>query len=541
MSIGNHRLRLGTAAFALGLSLAGANAAVASADSSADAGASQSDAGSGSGDSGASARPRGSASSAAASQTAPSSGRGVGRSKPKAAPKLEDAESPVRGRGAEVASADSTEPGLTRLTSSRSEPTAQTESQSIATAVSPAAAVIEQPVVATTVAKATAVTVPPDLLSNISDWIATWPASPIKSMVEGALLMARRSFFNRDPITNPVQTVTLSNGQIFGTLGAFDPEGDAIEYVVKQGPQYGTVTIDSLGAYVYTPGEGFTGTDSFVVDVDDLGNHFNLGRLFASGDLATISVVRNAALPSGSIVDNFSGAAGSLPDSSIWSNRPGHDGGVQVYTDSPSNIRLDGDGNLVIEALQTEDGFTSARIASQDLMHLQYGTMVARIKMPAGQGIWPSFWMLGEDYADVGWPGSGEIDIMELVNEGTTYHVTLHGPQVWPSGEVTDYFGGGDASGKVLGFKGSIEDLSADYHDYWMKWREDRIEIGVDGQLLAVFTPEDLPEGAVWKFNQPMFVVMQVAVGGTWAGLPDDTTEWPATMLVDSFQYTPYV
>ena len=63
----------------------------------------------------------------------------------------------------------------------------------------------------------------------------------------------------------------------------------------------------------------------------------------------------------------------------------------------------------------------------------------------------------------------------------------------------------------------------------------------MDSQTLAVFTPDDLPEGAVWKFNQPMFFVMQVAVGGTWAGLPDETTQWPATMLIDSFQYTPYV
>jgi hypothetical protein len=353
--------------------------------------------------------------------------------------------------------------------------------------------------------------------------------------------MARRYLFNRDPITNPVQTVTLSSGQVFGTVGAFDAEGDAITYVLKQAPKYGTVSFDEFGGYTYTPGVGYTGTDSFAVKVDDPGPHINLGNLLSAGRTVTINVVRNAALPSGSIVDNFDGAAGAAPDSTVWVNTPGHDAGLQVYTDSADNLRLDGDGHLIIAAQPSEDGYTSARIASQDLMHIQYGTVVARIKMPAGQGIWPSFWMLGADYADVGWPQSGEIDMMELVNTGSTYHVTLHGPQVWDTGETTDYYGGGEASGKVVGVQGPIDDLSSDYHDYWMKWRENNIVIGVDDQTLAVFTPDDLPEGAVWKFNQPMFVVMQVAVGGTWPGPPDGTTPWPATMSVDSFQYTPYV
>jgi hypothetical protein len=415
--------------------------------------------------------------------------------------------------------------------------------------VAPAASVDNEPPVALAAAATPVVptaavgvnTVAPDLLSAITDWIGGWPAGPVKSFVEGIALMARRYLFNRDPITNPVQTVTLSNGQIFGTLGAFDAEGDAITYDLTQAPKYGTVSFDEFGGYTYTPGAGYTGTDSFAVKVDDPGRHINLGNLFHTGSTATINVVRNAALPSGSIVDNFDGAAGFAPDASVWNSVPGHDDGLQVYTDSPDNLQLDGDGHLVIAALPSEDGYTSARIASLDLMHIQYGTVVARIKMPAGQGIWPSFWMLGADYPEVGWPRSGEIDIMELVNTGSTYHVTLHGPQVWDTGEVTDYYGGGEASGKVVGVEGPIDDLSTDYHDYWMKWRENNIVIGVDGQTLAVFTPDDLPEGAEWKFNQPMFVVMQVSVGGTWPGPPDETTPWPATMLVDSFQYTPYV
>ena len=154
---------------------------------------------------------------------------------------------------------------------------------------------------------------------------------------------------------------------------------------------------------------------------------------------------------------------------------------------------------------------------------MEYGTLVARIKMPAGQGIWPSFWMLGTAYQPVpgndGWPDIGEIDMMELVNNGDTYYVTLHGPQSTPTG-TTDYYGG-SSSGNVVGNHGSVADLTADYHDYWVIRRPDEIIIGVDDKTLGVFTPASLPPGGQWVFNAPMFAILQISVGGPWPGPPD--------------------
>ncbi len=414
---------------------------------------------------------------------------------------------------------------------------AATRSAESVTAPAPIAAAT-----ATTLASAAAVTGDP--LAAITDWVAGLPASPVKSLIEGGLLLARRLLFNREPDVHPVQTFVLTNGQIWGAIGATDPEGDGITYRVASAPQFGTVSIDSGGGYTYTPGTGFTGTDSFTVTANDHGLHINLLDLFSAGTETVVNVDRSVAAPPGSVIDNFNGSAGSLPDQSIWGNNVGPylDAGLQTYTTSPDNVRLDGQGHLVIQARKTQDGYTSARLVTQGKLDMDYGTLVARIKMPAGQGIWPSFWMLGTGYQPVpgndGWPDVGEIDIMELVNTGNTYYVTLHGPQSTPNG-TTDYYGGTE-SGNVVGNQGPINDLTADYHDYWVKRRPNEIIIGVDDQTLGVFTPQSLPLGAQWVFNAPMFAILQISVGGPWPGPPDSTTPWPATMLVDSFRYTPY-
>lgn len=353
-------------------------------------------------------------------------------------------------------------------------------------------------------------------------------------------------FFNQAPTASPVQAITRPSGKVFGFVNATDPEGDSITYTLNGLPKYGTVTLSEYGTYSYTPGPGFTGTDSFTVTVDDPGPHINLLDLFGpKGRDITVNVTSSGPNPGGTVVDNFDGPAGSAPNSSLWGYHlgPWRDDGLQTYTDSPDNVRLDGQGHLMIQAQNTPDGYTSTRLVTQDKLAMQYGTIQARIKMPAGQGIWPAFWMLGTSYYPEHWerwPECGEIDIMELVNTGTRYNVALHGPQ----GD-TDYYGGAEVPGQFVGRQGPIaavapiSDLTADYHDYWLMWREDQIVIGVDDTLLGEFTPASLPEGGEWVFNQPMYAILQIAVGGPWPGPPDETTPWPATMLVDSFSYTP--
>jgi len=116
--------------------------------------------------------------------------------------------------------------------------------------------------------------------------------------------------------------------------------------------------------------------------------------------------------------DEFGGPVGSSPDPSKWTYDVGNNGGwgnneLETYTALPENSHMDGDGHLVIHVESGSAGYFSARLKSQGLFAVQYGRVEARIKLPAGQGLWPAFWMLGSNIDTVGWPQCGEIDIME--------------------------------------------------------------------------------------------------------------------------------
>lgn len=230
----------------------------------------------------------------------------------------------------------------------------------------------------------------------------------------------------------------------------------------------------------------------------------------------------------GAFTEDFNGSAGSLPNPEHWAIDTGPSavhgwerGSLQTYTDSPENIQLDGRGNLVITARKGADGFTSGRAVTRGKLEFGFGTISARIKFPTGQGIWPAFWMLGSNIDEVGWPECGEIDIMELINQADRYHVAVHAP-------------GGDAEAK-----GPIVDLSREFHEYWVTRTESSIAIGVDGDVLKVFTPADLPPDSPWVFRDPMFVLLNVAVGGTWPGPPDESTVFPAAMIIDWLRFVP--
>jgi beta-glucanase (GH16 family) len=196
-------------------------------------------------------------------------------------------------------------------------------------------------------------------------------------------------------------------------------------------------------------------------------------------------------------------------------------GSLQTYTDAAENVRLDGQGHLAITARRDADSYTSGRVVTRGKLAFGLGTLVARIKFPSGQGLWPAFWMLGANIEAVGWPQCGEIDVMELINDASTYHVALHAPGADP-----------EASGPIA-------DLSTDFHNYWVTRTANKVTIGVDATVLASFDPSVLPPGSPWVFDEPMFVLLNLAVGGTWPGPPDDSTPFPATMLVDRLQFVP--
>jgi beta-glucanase (GH16 family) len=232
--------------------------------------------------------------------------------------------------------------------------------------------------------------------------------------------------------------------------------------------------------------------------------------------------------------DEFSGPSGSAVDPAKWTLETGGDGWgnheLEYYTARAQNSYLQ-DGNLVIKVLQEKftgtDGvardYSSARLKSQGKFSQAYGRFEARIKVPYGQGMWPAFWMLGSDIDKVGWPGSGEIDIMENVGkEPTAVHGTIHGP---------GYSGAdGPSASYTLSDKQRFAD---DFHVFAVEWEPEAIRFFVDKDLYATRTLADLPKGTKWVYDHPFFLLLNVAVGGDWPGSPDASTVFPQTMLVD--------
>ncbi|AEE47228.1 glycoside hydrolase family 16 protein [Cellulomonas fimi] len=223
----------------------------------------------------------------------------------------------------------------------------------------------------------------------------------------------------------------------------------------------------------------------------------------------------------------FDGASGSAPDSSVWSYDTGAGGWgnaeLQSYTTSRSNSALDGQGNLVITARREADGsYTSARLQSNDKVELKYGRVEARIQIPRGQGIWPAFWMLGADFPQTSWPSSGEIDVMENVGkEPHRIYGTVHGP---------GYSGGSGISGMYQHPQGwSFADT---FHTYAVDWKPGSITWSVDGNVYHQVTTSRVGSNP-WVFDKPYFLILNVAVGGQWPGYPDATTQLPQQMKVD--------
>jgi len=233
--------------------------------------------------------------------------------------------------------------------------------------------------------------------------------------------------------------------------------------------------------------------------------------------------------------DEFDGAAGTPINAEFWTAEiGGHGWGnneLEYYTDRIENVSLDGQGNLAINAIQENPGdytchygvceYTSARIVTMDKFQFTYGRVEARLKIPRGQGIWPAFWMLGADFGTVGWPGSGEIDIMENVGkEPRIVYGTVHGP---------GYSGGNGIGGTGLTRE---VDYADDFHVYAIDWDVDAIRWYIDGELFQIVSLNDL-NGREWVFNHDFFLILNVAVGGNWPGMPDETTVMPQQMLVD--------
>jgi beta-glucanase (GH16 family) len=249
-----------------------------------------------------------------------------------------------------------------------------------------------------------------------------------------------------------------------------------------------------------------------------------------------VAPARAAAPPSWTLSwsDEFDGPDGSVVDASKWATETGGNGfgnnELEYYTDRAENAHLE-NGALVITAAKERftgrDGvtrsYTSARLKTQGKFSQRYGRFEARLKIPFGQGIWPAFWMLGDNVGSAGWPTCGEIDIMENIGrEPATVHGTIHGPG----------YSGGSGIGAPYALANG-QRFADDFHVYAIEWEPAAIRWYVDDVLYQTRTPADLPNGAKWVYDHPFFMLLNVAVGGGWPGNPDDATVFPQTMLVD--------
>lgn len=267
---------------------------------------------------------------------------------------------------------------------------------------------------------------------------------------------------------------------------------------------------------------------------------FPLQLLLCLGGMFLAPSLLAQALPGWELVwsDEFTQADGTAPDSSKWGYDIGRGSNgwgnqeLQYYTSRTENARIE-NNELVIEVRQESNyansgaNYTSARLLTENKFDHQYGRFEARVKVPSGSGIWPAFWMLGNDFRTAGWPFCGEIDIMEFVGrKPQEIFGTIHGPG----------YAGGESYSGIYDFGTAVPD---DYHVYAVEWEEDLIRWYVDGILYHTAKPSDIAPDP-WVFDHAFFMILNVAVGGNFGGTLDPNLTFPRRMQVDYVRvYTP--
>ena len=217
-------------------------------------------------------------------------------------------------------------------------------------------------------------------------------------------------------------------------------------------------------------------------------------------------------------------------DTATWTFETGASGWGnnewQYYTARKENAYVQ-DGILHIRAnKENYEGakYTSARMITKGKFSFTYGTVEARIALPVGKGIWPAFWMLGENIDAVSWPACGEIDIIEAVNSENVVYGTNH----WQAGgNQADY------GNNTKDYYGTSKELDiTQFHNYKMVWNEKLIAMYVDDFKYQEIAIEDAKDG-LEAFHKPQFFLLNVAVAGNWPGFDVDDSQFPNEMLVD--------
>lgn len=204
------------------------------------------------------------------------------------------------------------------------------------------------------------------------------------------------------------------------------------------------------------------------------------------------------------------------PDLCGWGNNE-----RQIYNRKYVSVE---DGKLVIEAVKKGDQYFSGKINSKDKMEFQYGTIETRLKLPEGHGIWPAVWMLGTNISEVGWPASGELDLMEYVGrEPNTIYSSLHTPAS---------HGDTENSKKTV-----IEDIEEGYHIFKTIWSAENIQYFIDGKHVYTFTPKAYDDNH-YPFRHPFYFLINMAVGGNFGGPEVDDSILPVKFYVDYIKVT---
>ncbi|RZS91599.1 malectin (di-glucose binding ER protein) [Motilibacter rhizosphaerae] len=272
---------------------------------------------------------------------------------------------------------------------------------------------------------------------------------------------------------------------------------------------------------------------------------FPTSRGLAVASAVQVSWTGGLGKPRTLLHDDFAGRAGAAPGdpwTRVQDPGPAGEGELEAYTADSSTSSLDGQGHLVLSALHqptTTEGratdYASAKLTTEGAFAFTYGHVEARMQVPSGRGLWPAFWAIGTDRPQVDWPRSGEIDVMEVLGrDPRTVHANVHGlgdqqdPTGWRgqrvSGTGTDHDTG--------------TDLTTGFHTYAADVRPGAITFSIDGRPYFTAAEVDLRSGQEWPFDKPFYLIVNLAVGGTWGGAPDSSTPFPAKMVIDSIRVT---
>ena len=234
--------------------------------------------------------------------------------------------------------------------------------------------------------------------------------------------------------------------------------------------------------------------------------------------------------------DDFAGAAGEFKNAAGWTFATGGggwgNGELQCYAKSSSYASTDGQGNLVISARRTPVGqlcadghqnlWTSARLTTQNSFTVTHGRLEIRAMLPSGAGAWPAFWALGANLPAVGWPRCGEIDVMEYTGNRPTFttsaaHLAAYNGTHWYSSLTSP----------------ASSTLSTQFHVYAVEWSSSSLTFYRDSTVIGTITRAQVLKHGSWPFDKPFYLLLNLAMGGTYAGPVPATLTTTQRYLID--------